>query len=34
MSDKVKFWLLLTLFALSVGLAAWLNSSYTRVLAG
>lgn len=32
MSEKTKFWLLLVLLLLSIGLAVGLNSSYNRIL--
>lgn len=32
MSEKTKFWLLLTMLVLSIALAAWLNSSYNRII--
>lgn len=32
MSDKAKFWLLLTLLVLSLALAFFLNSSYSHML--
>jgi hypothetical protein len=32
MNEKVKFWVLLLLLVVSIGLALWLNSKYSHVL--